>query len=327
MVREMIEKAIEDYLDTHRDNIRVHVEKNLNSTKSNIVEHLPDHVVNFLKSHLEKRHKESGGNFLGTIINSVSSLATGLSENFKNEIREATKHHVDKATEGSTDYITDTAVKESKVAVKSLTKKDDDDHKFFQNFDLSFLGEGKVGIVNKILELIRPPIRRVSNEIKEKVSSSFPKHIKKLILHDLGGKLPGSDKDGDGVNDNIQSVLALLGGGGRKKGGDGNREGGDDDDDDDNDFLDKILHRLPQKIHDFLTPFLEKFEEGLMQNISFELHNRIFSEDYFKKGVLSFLKLFGGSGGSGDGKGDGDRNLFGQVLGLFKKGKGDDDDD
>ncbi|CAG8445035.1 8390_t:CDS:1 [Ambispora gerdemannii] len=307
---EAIENAIEKYIDTHRDHIRGHVDKNLESTKSSIIEHLPEHVLKFLTKHLEKKRNEGSGSghFVESFLTTMTTVVKDMSQEFKDEVRKAARHHVDKATEGTTDFVTDTAIRESKVAVKVISRKDKEEkqHHFFKNFDLSFLTEGKVGIVNKILEMIRPPLHRVCDEINEKISQSFPKRVKTLMMKEFGGGiLSSNDKDGDGMNDNLQSVLAVLGGGSR--GADGEHHG---------DLFDRILAHLPEKIKEFLMPFLAKFEDGLMENLSGELHNRIFGEDNFKKGVRGFV---GGHSHDGDESGEHGHGKIGGLFGLFKK--------
>src|SRR6185369_4282899 len=129
MIREHIQKAIDGYLDTNRDNIRVHVDKNVEATKTAIVEKLPDHVIGYLTKHFEK--KSDGGDLISTLISTVTSFAKELSDEFKQDIRALTKHHVDKATEGTTDLITDTAIRESKVAINTVTQKEPEHHHFF----------------------------------------------------------------------------------------------------------------------------------------------------------------------------------------------------
>ncbi|CAG8546838.1 14649_t:CDS:1 [Ambispora leptoticha] len=310
---EIIENAIDRYLDTHRENIRGHVDKNLEATKGSIIEHLPEHVIKFLTHHFEKKREERGGSghFVETLLTTMTTVVKDMSQEFKDEIRKAARHHVDKATEGTTDFITDTAVKESKVAVRAITHKEKEEkkHHFFKSLDLSFLVDGKVGIVNKILELIRPPIHRVNEDISEKISNSFPQKIKALMLKEFGGGiLSSNDKDGDGIHDGLQGVLAILGGGG---GGGRGAEGGSEH----GDIFDRILAHLPAKIQEFLGPFLAKFEDGLMENLSGELHNRIFGEDNFKKGVRGFLKGHEEES-SEHGHGGG---LLGEVVSMFKK--------
>src|SRR4051812_48188573 len=123
-MRDRVARAVEVYLDKHRDDVKKLVASNLERLKEVIVENLPDKVMEFLKKRIDDGDDEND-TFLEGILKVVTSLTEKLSDDFIEDVREDTRRHLDEVTEDSPDQITDIIVTESKKAVWDFATDDD----------------------------------------------------------------------------------------------------------------------------------------------------------------------------------------------------------
>jgi len=201
----------------------------------------------------------------------VTSLTEKLSDDFKEDVREDTRRHLDEVTEDAPDKITDVIVTESKKAVWEFAIDDDDDDdddvkNFFKNFNFKFLKEGKEGIINTIIELIKPSVHDSGEEINKEVSEQVPVHVKGSMINRVGKNVFDSKNDRDVQSRGIFSKSSSGGGGDEESGkklskmlkifGEGKNEGN---------FFDRIFSKLPAKISNFIRPFIDQFEETLLE--------------------------------------------------------------
>ncbi|CAG8576167.1 14232_t:CDS:2 [Funneliformis caledonium] len=295
-MRDRIARAVEEYIDKHRDKLEEIVDKNLVKLKAIIIDELPEKIMDFLKKRIDDGDDDHD-TFLENILKTITSLTGKLSDDFKEDVRENIRRNLDEATVDSAEKLTDVITTESK-----------------RQMNFGFLREGKEGIISKVMELIRPPVHRSGEEIDEKISDNVPKHVKKSLLSKVGGNLFSSkkeaesryrglfsksdDKDEEGGN-KFTKVLKLF------DGKNGN-------------FIDRMFAKLPKKLSEFLRPYLESFERSLLESVGEEFRNNIFRDDKFKNDVKNiFVKI-------GDPDGDG-RNFFTEaadaVSSIFKKKK------
>jgi hypothetical protein len=318
-MRDRVARAVETYIDKHRDKLKEHVSVNLEKLKETIVEVLPDKIMDFIKNKVDDGDDEHD-TILENVLKAVTSFADRLSDDFKEDIREDTRRHIDEVTIDAPEKITDVIVTESKKAVWDFANDDDDDDdddikNFFKNFDFGFLKEGKEGIIRQIVELIKPPIHNSGEEINKEVSEKVPQHVKGNMIGTVG-KTVFNKKDNDVQSRGIFSKSSSSGEeeGGKKLSkilkvfGEGRDEGN---------FIDRLFAKLPAKISNFIRPLIDDFEESVLRNIEEELRNNIFRDDKFKNDVKNLLLKFGGDS-DGDGK-----NFFTEaadvVSSLFKK--------
>ncbi|GBC09737.1 hypothetical protein RclHR1_09070009 [Rhizophagus clarus] len=320
-MRDRVARAVEIYIDNHRDKLRSHVCRNLEKLKEIIVEKLPDKVMDFIKNKVDDGDDEHD-TILENVLKVVTSFTEKLSDDFKEDVREDTRRHLDEITEDAPDKITDVIVTESKKAVWDFANDDDDDDdddikNFFKNFNFGFLKEGKEGIIREIIELIKPPVHDSGEEINKEVSEKIPQQVKGNMIGTVGKTVfDKNKKDRDVQSRGIFSKSSSSGeeDGGKKLSkilkvfGEGKEEGN---------FIDRLFAKLPAKISKFIRPFIDQFEVNLLENIEEELRNNIFKDDKFKNEVKKMLLKFGGDS-DGDGK-----NFFTEaadaVSSLFKK--------
>lgn len=326
-MRDRVARAVETYIDNHRDKLKDHVCRNLEKLKEVIVEKLPDKIMEFIKKKVDDGDDEND-TILENVLKVVTSLTDKLSDDFKEDVREDTRKHIDEVTFDAPDKITDIIVTESKKAVWDFANDDDDDDdddikNFFKNFNFGFLKEGKEGIINQIIELIKPPVHNSGEEINKEVSEKVPQHVKGNMIGSVGKTIfdkNKKDRDADVQSRGIfskssKSSSSSVGEeeGGKKLSkilkvfGEGRDEGN---------FIDRLFAKLPAKISNFIRPFIDQFEETLLENIEEELRNNIFKDDKFKNDVKNLLLKFGDSDGDG-------KNFFTEaadvVSSLFKK--------
>jgi len=265
-MRDRVARAVEVYLDKHRDDVKKLVASNLERLKEVIVENLPDKVMEFLKKRIDDGDDEND-TFLEGILKVVTSLTEKLSDDFIEDVREDTRRHLDEVTEDSPDQITDIIVTESKKAVWDFATDDDDDDdddikNFFKQFDFSFLREGKDGIIKKILELIRPPVHNSGENINKEISEKVPQHVKGNMVDQVGKNVFDSKKNKD---NEVQSRGIFSSNSKSKSSGGGDEEGGKKlskilkvfgEGKDEGNFIDRMFARLPAKISKFLQPLM-----------------------------------------------------------------------
>ncbi|CAG8646471.1 3091_t:CDS:1, partial [Acaulospora colombiana] len=286
-MREHIVNAIEQYIDKHYDKIRQHVDKNLERLKDIIVEKLPTHVLEFIKKHSDDG--DGHESMMESLLQVVSSLADKLTDEYKEEIRVVVRDHLDEVTVDSTDHLTGVVVKESKRAVREVTSRDDDGESWWKDIDLSFLKGGREGIIEKIMEIIRPPVQRASDDINRSVSERIPVKAKEKLYQRLGvggGPVESVEYESREVHEGERGIKtkhsftkvigSFMGGG---EGGGGLHFG----------FIDRIFEKLPDKIQLALAPHFQEFEEKLMEHLHIELHENIFKEENFLHGMKTLI--------------------------------------
>ncbi|CAH1765967.1 9759_t:CDS:2 [Entrophospora sp. SA101] len=292
VVRERVRKALNEYVDEHRDNIYQHVDKNLIKLKAVIVEKLPDKVMEFLKKRIDDGDDQHD-TFLENVMQFVGSISGKLSDDFKEDIRNSTREHIDDATINSSDDLTNLIVKRSKEVILDMTTDSDDEEEtkkkkssFSKNLDLGILKDGKEGIINRIVELIKPPIHESSDDIKKKIAGRLPDQIKSKLIGKISGGFIGSKSstsdrgifhssaDGDKSGDKSESKLKKVFGIFSKDDKEGEKK---------SNFINKIFDKLPDKIEEILTPYIVGFEQSVIEHVETELRSNIFSNDKFKE--------------------------------------------
>ncbi|RHZ87742.1 hypothetical protein Glove_30g53 [Diversispora epigaea] len=320
-MRERIVLAIENYIDKHRDKIQEHVDKNVEKLKVTIVDKLPDQILEFIK----KRSDDGDGHdtFMENVFQVISNIADRVSDDFKEDIRESTRERLDEATTDTSDRLTDKIIKESKQAIREVTSKDDDGESWWSNIDLSFLKGGKEGIITKIIELVRPPIRKSGEEVNRKVSEKVPDNVK-VKLYSKFGLTAKKDQQ---VQEEIHERGISLSKHGKEE--DSNKlskffssliHKGDDESKNEGarlNVIDKLFAKLPDKIQNFLEPHVKEFEERLVDHLNTELRENIFKDDNFLGGIKNILNKFGDK--DGDGKNDLLEEVSNVVGSFFRK--------
>ncbi|CAI2163949.1 9012_t:CDS:2 [Funneliformis geosporum] len=295
-MRDKIARAVEEYIDEHRDKLAEIVERNLVKLKAIIIDELPEKIMEFLKKRIDDGDDEHD-TFLENVLKTITSLTGKLSDDFKDDVRENVRRNLDEATEDSADQLTDIITTESK-----------------KQMNFGFLRDGKEGIITKVMELIRPPVHRSGEDIDEKISDNVPKHVKKTLLNKVGGNIFSSKKDADAQSRGLFS---------KSSGKD--EEGGNKFskilkvfDGKEGNFIDRMFAKLPDKVSEFLRPYLENFERSLLESVGEEFRNNIFRDDKFKNDVKNILLKFGDPDGDG-------KNFFTEaadaVSSIFKKKK------
>ncbi|CAG8514592.1 9045_t:CDS:1 [Diversispora eburnea] len=321
-MREKIILAIENYIDKHREKIKERVDKNVEKLKVTIIDKLPDQILEFIKKHSDDG--DGHDTFMENVFQVISNIADRVSDDFKEDIRESTRERLDEATIDTSDRLTDKIIKESKNAVRDVTSKDDDGESWWSNIDLSFLRGGKEGIITKILELARPPIRKSGEEVNRKVSEKIPDNVKDKLcskfgltakkdrqiqeeIHERGISLSkhGKEEDGHIISKFFNSLI-------HKGDDDGNKNEGAR-----LNIIDKLFAKLPDKIQIFLEPHVKEFEERLIDHLNTELRENIFKDDNFLGGIKGILGKFGDK--DGDGKNDLLEGVHNVVGSLFRK--------
>lgn len=325
-MREKIVFAIEKYIDKHRDKIKEHVDENLEKLKVTIVEKLPDRILEFIKKHSDDG--DGHDTFIENVFQVISGIADRISDDFKDEIRVNTREHLDEITVDAPDQLTDKIIKESKRAVREITAKDDDGESWWSDIDLSFLRGGKEGIIDKILELVRPPVNRTGDEVNKKVSDGVPENIKSKLYVKFGITAKKDSQVQEEIKERGISLSKHEKEDGHKfskffnslihRDDDGDGDGGEKENEGfRKSILDKIFVKLPDKIHGFLEPHVKEFEEKLMDHLNMELRENIFNDDHFLHGIKNLLNKFGDK--DGDGKNDFLEEVSNVVGSFFKK--------
>ncbi|CAG8653958.1 6348_t:CDS:1 [Dentiscutata erythropus] len=287
-MREKIEAALDKYVDKHRPKLHEHIDNCVEWLKGIISEHLPHHVVEYIK-----KHSDDGDGIFEVMSQVITQMSDQMSGDFKDEIREVTREHLDKITVNTSDDLTTVVVRESKNAVAVVTRKKEknDDESWWKEIDFSFLKGGKEGIIAKFLEFVKPHVQRSGDDIKEHVSTHLPEHVKRKLTKKIG--ITTKNRDDSAVRDRgihfhqggFAHILDKIAG-------------------KEEEFIsktfDKIFNKLPEKIQEFLEPHIREFVDKLMDLLHIEIRENVFKEDHFLGGLKSMLNV----DKDGDGKND-----------------------
>ncbi|CAG8838179.1 13669_t:CDS:1, partial [Racocetra persica] len=177
-----------------------------------------------------------------------------------------------------------------------------DEEEWWKDIDLSFLLKGKEGIVNQFIEFVRPPVREFGDDVKHKVSIRLPEHVKHKLSEKIGFFSKNRDRE---VTDRGIHLNHLREG----RFGQLLNKFATKEEDFISKTFDKMFHRLPEKIIEFLEPRVKEFEEKLLELLHVELRENIFKEDKFKGTIKAIL--------SGDMNRDGKNDFMQAIESLF----------
>src|SRR5437660_11729751 len=115
-IRKKIRNALNEYVDERRSNIYNIVDRNLIKLKDDIIEKLPDKLMEFLKKHADDGDDQND-TFLENVVKLINLINEKLSEDFKEDVRVSTREHLDEATKNTPDEITNLIVMFSKKVI------------------------------------------------------------------------------------------------------------------------------------------------------------------------------------------------------------------
>ncbi|KAG0052125.1 hypothetical protein BGZ83_002951 [Gryganskiella cystojenkinii] len=287
-----------------RPAVQTKVTEQLNSTKGDLKNSLPNTIMNYLSG--------SDGNGGGNAM--ISQLMNSLGPNFMNKVSSVTGATVDTASEGMDSLLTDGVMNIAKGVLTNNASASGaaDGAANGGGFNFDFLTSGKDGMVNQTMAASNPVIKQVSDNMSKKISASFPAAIGGAIqqLMDQNGGAAGGAM---GMAAGLMSKF--MGGEGQSVNGGGNEAdiqaaGGST-----GGIQQMLQNLLAPKILLLIQPFMQKFEAQMTSTLENELRNKVFSSDYIKQTVMGMLTGAGGQGG-------GASALLGGAMNMFMNGGG-----
>ncbi|KAG0020343.1 hypothetical protein BGZ80_004357 [Entomortierella chlamydospora] len=157
---EALTPILMNFLEEHaRPHVKEKVSEELDETKVDLKENLPDSVMEHLKS--------QDANPM------ISQVADSMGDKLMEHIRKITNLTVETASEGMDLLLTDGVMN---IARGILTEDSDG-----KGFNLDFLNKGKEGMVETTMIASKPVIKQVSTNISHKVSTHVPSHIGRAV--------------------------------------------------------------------------------------------------------------------------------------------------
>ncbi|KAG0232991.1 hypothetical protein B0O80DRAFT_472150 [Mortierella sp. GBAus27b] len=298
LLTDYIEKAARPHLQTK-------VTEQFNQSRGELKNGLPSTIMNFLTG-----QDGNGGNSNPM----VSKIIDQLGPNFQNRLTSITNTTIDVASQGMDTLLTDGIMNITKgVLIKQSNDATEGGSRETGGFNFDFFKSGKDGMVKTTMAASTPLIKQISDNMGQKLSSSFPAAIGgaiQQVIDEKGGangalgmaaglisKFVGSHAPGD------QSVNG--GGDTRDIQATGGSTGG----------IQQLLQNLlAPKILLLIQPYMQKFEAQMNETLESELRNKVFSVDYIKQTVLDMLKS------KGDGNGGASAIIGSVMTSLINKG-------
>ncbi|KAI1304280.1 hypothetical protein EDD11_005234 [Mortierella claussenii] len=289
-----------------RPHVQTKVAEHINSTKGDLKNDLPNTIINYLSG----KDGNGGGNSV------VSEILSKLGPNFMTKLNSVTNVTVDTASEGMDTLLTNGVMN---IAKGVLTKQADDapaNGQEVSRLDFDFLKSGKDGMVQTTMAASMPVIKQVSDNMGNKLSSSFPAAIGGAIQ-----QLIDENGGADGVMGMAAGLMSKFVGGGHAPGDQVVNEGGSEKDVQATGGhlggIQQLLQNLlAPKILLLIQPYLQKFEAQMTTSLENELRTKVFSAEYIKQTVMATLTGVNGQGGSGAGA------MLNSALNSFMQNKG-----
>ncbi|KAF9175073.1 hypothetical protein BGX21_009326 [Mortierella sp. AD011] len=294
-----------------RPHVQAKVTEELDSTKVDLKEDLPNTIIKFLSG----EDGSGGGNPL------VGQIISKLGPSFTRRLASVTNTTVDTASEGMDILLTNGVIN---IAKKVLTKQvdgADTDSREVGGLNFEAIKSGKEGMVKTTMAASAPVIKQVSDNMGNKISSSFPAVVGGAVqeMIDENGGEHGLMGMAAGLMTKLMSNHGhgdrAMGGGGRVVGGGGDvsdiratggHTGG---------IQEMLQNLLAPKILLLLQPYLQKFEAKMTESLEKELRTKVFSSEYIKQTVVAMLTGAHGEGASGSSA------LIGGIMSALGHGK------
>ncbi|KAF9929992.1 hypothetical protein FBU30_001011 [Linnemannia zychae] len=272
-----------------RPQIQAEVTQQLNSTKADLKNDLPNTILNYLTG------KDGNGDGDPT----MSQLVSNLGPNLLKSVSSVTNSTVDTASEGMDTLLTNGIMN---IAKSVLTKEgagatDGDPSAGGINFD--FLRKGKEGMVGTTLNASEPVVKQVSENMSAKLSSSIPGAIGDALQSMVNQHARGASGAIGMAADMLSNFMS-----GNNNSADTNAAasapnaatGGN------NESIQQLCKSLlSPKIATLLKPYLAKFEAQTMKKLENELRTKVFSTEYIKSTVMGMLTGSNGQNSAGQG--------------------------
>ncbi|KAF9356715.1 hypothetical protein BGX26_004871 [Mortierella sp. AD094] len=288
-----------------RPHVQTKVTEELNSTKGDLKEDLPGTIMKYLSG----EDGNGGGNPM------VAQIISKLGPNFTRRLTSVTNTTVDTASEGMDILLTNGVINIAKNVLTKQVDGADSDSREVGGLNFEAIKSGKEGMVKTTMAASAPMIKQVSDNMGNKISSSFPAAVGGAIqeMIDENGGEHGVMGMAAGLMSKLMSSHGpgdrVVGGGGdasdvRATGG---HTGG----------IQQLLQNLlAPKILLLLQPYLQRFEAKMTESLEKELRTKVFSTEYIKQTVVAMLTGAHGQGASGSSA------LIGGVMSALGHGKG-----
>ncbi|KAK3839084.1 MAG: hypothetical protein JOS17DRAFT_168486 [Linnemannia elongata] len=270
-----------------RPQVQAKVTEQLNTTKGDLKNDLPNTILNYLSG--KDAHDGAGSNPM------ISQLVSALGPNLLKSVSSVTTSTVDTASEGMDTLLTNGIMNIAKSVLTQGATNANGGPAGTGGINFDFLKSGKEGMVNTTMAASEPVIKQVSENMSAKLSSAIPGAIGNALQSMMGqqaGGAGGAMGMAAGLmssfmnHDNTTSPANPAGGSVPVAGGNGP-------------IQQLCQSMLGPKIATLLKPFLAKFETQMAQTLERELREKVFSSDYIKSTVMGML-TGGGQGGAGN---------------------------
>ncbi|KAF9110232.1 hypothetical protein BGX27_006624 [Mortierella sp. AM989] len=289
-----------------RPHVQTKVREQLDSTKGDLKQDLPNTIMRYL----------SGDDGNGEANPLIQQIVSKLGPNFMNRLTSVTNTTVDTASEGMDILLTNGVINIAKSVLTKQVDGADSDSKEVGGLNFEAIKSGKEGMVTTTMAASAPVIKQVSDNMGNKLSSSFPAAVGGAIQQMIDEN--GGEHGMMGMAASLMSKFAGSHGAGVKavnSGGgasDIRATGGHTG------SIQQLLQNLlAPKILLLIQPYLQKFEARMTETLEKELRTKVFSSEYIKQTVMSMLTGAQGQGGSGS-----SAILGGVLSALGHGGKG-----
>ncbi|KAI7819430.1 hypothetical protein BC939DRAFT_460227 [Gamsiella multidivaricata] len=168
-----------------RPHVETKVTEQLNDTKGDLKSDLPSTIMSFLTG------KDGSGEGTNPM---VSQIISQLGPNFMNRLTSVTNMTVDTSSEGMDTLLTNGVINTAKNVLTQQSTAANGGAPETGGIDFDFFKNGKEGMVNSAMTASMPIIKQVSENMGNKMSSSFPAAIGGAIqqLIDENGSANGA---------------------------------------------------------------------------------------------------------------------------------------
>ncbi|KAF9438471.1 hypothetical protein BGZ76_007590 [Entomortierella beljakovae] len=292
-----------DVIEKHaRPHVQEQVTEQLESTRGDLKQDLPTTITKYL----------SGDDGNGGSNPLIAKIMSKLGPDFTRRLTSVTNTTVDTASEGMDILLTNGVINIAKKVLTKQVEGAEGDSREVGGFNFEAIKSGKEGMINNTMSASAPVIKQVSDNIGNKISSSFPAAIGGAIqemIDENGGE--------SGLMGMASGLMTKLMNHGSGQGGDVAVKGGGETSDiratgGHTGSIQQLFQKLlAPKILLILQPYLQKFEAQMTGTLEKELRTKVFSSEYIKQTVMGLITGAGGKGGSGSSA------LIGGVLGAL----------
>ncbi|KAF9146409.1 hypothetical protein BGX30_000755 [Mortierella sp. GBA39] len=275
-----------------RPQIQGKVTEQLNTTKGDLKNDLPNTILNYLSG--KDSHDGAGGNPM------ISQLVSALGPNLLKSVSSVTNSTVDTASEGMDTLLTNGIMNIAKSVLTQKATNADGGPAETGGINFDFLKSGKEGMINTTMSASEPVIKQVSENMSAKLSSAIPGAIGNALQSMMSQHAGAGGAMGMAAglmssfmnHGNTTNPVNPANGAAPVAGGNGP-------------IQQLCQSMLGPKIATLLKPYLAKFETQMAQTLEKELREKVFSSEYIKSTVMGMLSG-GGQGGAG--------NVLGGVM-------------